>query len=234
MIWREVGVLSMPVRALVLASRSPQRRALLQQLLPADAIRILAPPDANEAGFDGLNRWSDIRSRLIDIARHKAGQIRQQLAQTPDESATVLAADTVILASQSSSGSSSPATDSTLTDSAQLVPIGQPPEGDAWREVVRNWFCQHYAGRVHWAATGVCLWTPGAAPRCEVVTTAIEFRADAERWIDWYLQTGEPLGKAGGYALQGAGSLFVTRVTGSLSNVIGLPLELVATWLLDG
>ena len=53
----------------------------------------------------------------------------------------------------------------------------------------------------------------------------VTFRADSERWIDWYLATGEPKGKAGGYAIQGAGSIFVARVEGSLSNVVGLPLR---------
>ena len=47
----------------------------------------------------------------------------------------------------------------------------------------------------------------------------------ADEWLDWYVDTGEPLGKAGGYAIQGAGSVLVTRVEGSISNVIGLPLE---------
>ena len=55
--------------------------------------------------------------------------------------------------------------------------------------------------------------------------TDVTFRADAKKWLDWYLDTDEPLGKAGGYALQGAGSLFVEQVTGSISNVVGLPLE---------
>ena len=50
-------------------------------------------------------------------------------------------------------------------------------------------------------------------------------RGNVDDWIEWYLDTGEPIGKAGGYAIQGAGSVFVTQVEGSLSNVIGLPLE---------
>jgi septum formation protein len=49
--------------------------------------------------------------------------------------------------------------------------------------------------------------------------------ADVENHLEWYIGTEEPRGKAGGYAIQGAGSLFISQVTGSLSNVIGLPLE---------
>ena len=51
------------------------------------------------------------------------------------------------------------------------------------------------------------------------------FIADVEKHLEWYIETGEPRGKAGGYAIQGAGSIFVSQVTGSLTNVIGLPLE---------
>ena len=57
--------------------------------------------------------------------------------------------------------------------------------------------------------------------------TAVTFRPIAPAEIDWYLSTEESLGKAGGYALQGLASLFVTRIEGSLSNVVGLPLEAV-------
>jgi septum formation protein len=56
----------------------------------------------------------------------------------------------------------------------------------------------------------------------------VTFGADGQPFLEWYLATGEPRGKAGGYALQGAGSLFVERVNGSPSNVVGLPLR--ETW----
>ncbi len=56
-------------------------------------------------------------------------------------------------------------------------------------------------------------------------------RADVDPWLDWYLDTGEPLGKAGGYAVQGAADVFITRVDGSISNVVGLPLaRLIGLW----
>ncbi len=76
------------------------------------------------------------------------------------------------------------------------------------------------SGRAHLVHTGVTV----SGVQTLVVETAVEFvelRPDA---IDWYIATGEPFGKAGGYAIQGAGGALVRRVDGSVTNVIGLPL----------
>jgi predicted house-cleaning NTP pyrophosphatase (Maf/HAM1 superfamily) len=107
--------------------------------------------------------------------------------------------------------------------------LGQPPADDSWPEVVRRWFREDYAGKTHVAATAVCadrIGQEGDPSRriSRVVTSRVTFSEDVDRWLDWYLATGEPRGKAGGYALQGAGSVFIAKVEGSLSNVVGLPL----------
>jgi septum formation protein len=57
-----------------------------------------------------------------------------------------------------------------------------------------------------------------------VVTTAVEFVALTPEIVEWYAATGEPFGKAGAYAIQGAGGALVRRLDGSVTNVIGLPL----------
>ncbi len=57
-----------------------------------------------------------------------------------------------------------------------------------------------------------------------VVTTAVEFVALTPEIVEWYVATGEPFGKAGAYAIQGAGGALVRRLDGSVTNVIGLPL----------
>jgi septum formation protein len=113
-------------------------------------------------------------------------------------------------------------------DAGRPIVLGKPdPTGD-WQETVQDWFQRYYLGRTHLVATAVCL-TSAAGERFEFcVTTAVRFRNVEPELLDWYLATGEPLGKAGGYGLQGAGGMFVEHVNGSLSNVIGLPLE--ATW----
>ena len=66
---------------------------------------------------------------------------------------------------------------------------------------------------------------PGGRIAERIVRSSVTFYDDIERRLDWYLATGEPRGKAGGYAVQGAASIFISRIEGSLSNVIGLPLR---------
>jgi len=79
------------------------------------------------------------------------------------------------------------------------------------------------SGRIHRVHTGVSV-VRGDEVRRSLVTTQVEFSTLADTTIDWYIGTAEPIDKAGGYAIQGAGGALVTRIDGSVSNVIGLPL----------
>jgi septum formation protein len=62
------------------------------------------------------------------------------------------------------------------------------------------------------------------AGRRVVVESGVEFRTLTRHEIEWYVATGEPMDKAGAYAIQGNGGVFVARIDGSHSNIIGLPL----------
>jgi septum formation protein len=64
--------------------------------------------------------------------------------------------------------------------------------------------------------------------RTATVTTDVTFADLPNAWIDWYVSTGEPFDKAGGYGMQGSAALFVAGISGSPSNVIGLPLDVLA------
>jgi septum formation protein len=86
------------------------------------------------------------------------------------------------------------------------------------------------SGRRHEVLTGVCLTGPGPFERAAVVRTAVAFARLSEEEIAWYVATGEPLDKAGAYAVQGLASRFVERIEGSHPNVVGLPVELVYAW----
>jgi septum formation protein len=61
----------------------------------------------------------------------------------------------------------------------------------------------------------------------EVAVTTVEVAPLTEAEIDWYVASGEPRDKAGAYAIQGLASRFVTRIDGSYSNVVGLPVAIV-------
>lgn len=108
--------------------------------------------------------------------------------------------------------------------------LGKPTDARDARHMLRR-----LAGRRHAVLTGVWLVCPteGGGPGREadgesaVVRTEVEFAPLSEAEIDWYVSTDEPADKAGAYAIQGLGSRFVTRIDGSYSNVVGLPVATV-------
>ncbi|MBA3667152.1 MAG: septum formation protein Maf [Sphingomonas sp.] len=80
------------------------------------------------------------------------------------------------------------------------------------------------SGRRHRVLTGVALAIPGLGLRTRLVETIIAMKRLSGEEIDYYAGHGEWRGKAGGYALQGYGEVFVRHIAGSYSNVVGLPL----------
>ncbi len=202
-----------PGRMIVLGSRSPRRRELLSLLVPAERIVILPPTDPDEPGFEGLVDEATIRDQLRRIARLKNSNVRAR-SECPHD-ALVLTADTVIVAGQ---------------PGAYAV-LGQPPASSDWKETVRKWFQDYYFDHTHRAMTAVVLSHPNGQRVEQIVETQVSMGPENSALLEWYLDTEEPLGKAGGYALQGAGSVFISRVQGSLTNVVGLPLEAVREML---
>jgi septum formation protein len=85
-------------------------------------------------------------------------------------------------------------------------------------------------GATHEVLSGLALLPGGSSSertgleRTAVVRTAVTFRELGEEMLDWYLARGEWRGRAGGYAIQGAGAALVRRVEGDYENVVGLPL----------
>jgi septum formation protein len=88
------------------------------------------------------------------------------------------------------------------------------------------------SGRRHEVLTGVTLAT-STRMLTRVDTTIVEFAALSDEEIAWYVESGEPIDKAGAYGVQGLASRFVTRIEGSYSNVVGLPVALVSTLLTE-
>jgi len=82
------------------------------------------------------------------------------------------------------------------------------------------------SGRWHEVLTGVTL-ARGGQMLSAIASTRVKFAELSDAEINWYVSTGEPMDKAGAYAIQGHASLFVERIEGNYSNVVGLPVQLV-------
>jgi septum formation protein len=140
----------------------------------------------------------------VDIARRKALAV----AAATDE--PVLAADTIVVAAD-----------------GEL--LGKPTDAADARRILGK-----LSGTTHRVITGVCLATErGRRLRLESATTGVTMRPLAAAEIDAYVASGESFDKAGAYAIQETGDRFVVRVDGSRTNVVGLPVELVARLLVD-
>src|SRR5882672_1519040 len=99
--------------------------------------------------------------------------------------------------------------------------LGKPKDRAEARQMLRR-----LSGRVHEVTTAMALRTmPEETIHCERAVSRVTFAPMSPEEIDWYVATGEGMDKAGAYALQGIGALFIESIAGSYTNVIGLPLE---------
>jgi septum formation protein len=227
-------------RRVVLASASPRRRDLLDQLgvefevIPADIDESALP---GEAPVDYVRR----------VAGEKADVVARRLAK-----AVAFEGDRVLVI----------AADTTVDLGGEI--LGKPADVDDARRMLRALSARTH--RVH-TAVAVCVIThetPAAAPvnmsatalvntsattlpgepvtpvptaprtrSVDYATTLVTMTPITDVMLTWYLSTDEPMDKAGAYAVQGAGGVFVQRVIGSVSNVVGLPLALLARMCAD-
>lgn len=87
-------------------------------------------------------------------------------------------------------------------------------------------------GRAHQVHTGMAL-RRNQEVHSLVDTAQVRFRPFTEAQARWYVATGEPMDKAGSYAIQGIGALFIESVDGSFATVMGLPVERLSAWLFE-
>ena len=108
--------------------------------------------------------------------------------------------------------------DTIVTIDSQI--LGKPEDSDEARYMLTL-----LSGKEHKVITGICILDPsGNMAHSEAVTTLVRFIKLTEREIGAYISTGEPYGKAGSYAIQGIGAFMVESISGSYTNVVGLPL----------
>ena len=172
---------------LILASASPRRKELLEQVkIPF----IVIPSHIDENGEKG--EPCDICTRL---AEKKALSLH-----TPEKTNWILGADTIV-----------------VKDGAVM---GKPTDAEE-ASIMLNIL----SGGDHEVITGFSIVDPSGCPAISsYVTTFVQFKKLTDEEITFYIKTGEPFGKAGGYAIQGIGAFMIKSISGSYSNVVGLPL----------
>lgn len=180
-----------------LASRSPRRRELLQQIgveHETISIEIDEAPRPNEAPERYVTRMA--------LEKARAGWAAVSALGGP-----VLGADT-----------------SVVVDGKIL---GKPRDRQHAARMLRL-----LAGQTHLVISGVAL-VKGAMEESRLSISHVTFRTIDDEEVRSYWQCGEPLDKAGGYAVQGRGAIFIERLEGSYSGVMGLPLFETAEMMRD-
>ncbi len=106
--------------------------------------------------------------------------------------------------------------------------LGKPGSREEARDML-----QRLSGKTHRVLTGYCICCKQKNRLfSETVNTAVRFKKLNSAEIEWYIQTGEPFDKAGGYAIQGIGAFLVKSINGSYTNVVGLPVCEVIEFLI--
>ena len=192
-----------PTHKLILASGSPRRLDLLMQV-GIEPARLM-PMDLDETPGKTEHPRSLARRLSADKAKAAFAALNGDLTW---QSSFVLGADTVVAVGRR------------ILPKAEYV-----DEASSALNLL--------SGRGHWVYTGVCLITPDGRVRQKIVETKVRFKRLSGLEIENYLASGQWRGKAGAYAIQGIAGSFVQKLSGSYTNVVGLPLtETMA--LLDG
>jgi septum formation protein len=189
-----------------LASKSPRRQELLRQIGVGFNVFMMReaagrPADVDEGPLEG----EDPVAYVTRIARTKAATAWMRMRERRFPEHPMVGADTTV-----------------VVDGRIL---GKPAGQDDARAMLRL-----LSGRAHDVLTAVAIaWQDEIA--VEVSRSRVAFRPLAEGEIDRYVATGEPTDKAGGYGIQGRAAIFTTRLEGSYSGVMGLPLAETASLL---
>jgi septum formation protein len=194
---------------LILASASPRRRELLAQAGYHFEVQPSAVPESRRPGEDAIR----FATRL---AREKAEEVfarRQAAPQTLEPAMVVLGADTVVV--------------------CDGEVMGKPADpADAERMLLL------LSGRTHQVVTGVAVvWgtgtrmNPGPAVQVAAELTQVTMQTLSPEEVSRYVASGDPMDKAGAYAIQGYAGRWIPRINGCYFNVVGLPLALVSSLL---
>jgi septum formation protein len=185
------------MKRIVLASASPRRKELLEQIGLQFEIE---PSNHDEELQDDLTPHEMAKALSLEKARAVASK---------NKNAIIIAADTFIVIDEKI--------------------VGKPHTDDQARDmlILLN-------GKSHLVITGyTILDTDDGKLVVRSVETTVHMRGLTPDEIEAYIATGEPIGKAGAYAIQGLGSVFIEGIEGDYSNVVGLPLSALAASLTE-
>ena len=180
---------------IILASASPRRRDILRQMGIAFS---LSPQDVDES-FSGLPAAGEaVRIAVLKVEKCLGGSVMKP--DTGDEKKWVLGADTFI-----------------ELDGSYL---GKPADREEASSMLRM-----LSGRTHKVITGLALHTPSGKIETSHCVTGVSFSRMSNEEIEWYLEQDEWQGAAAAYRVQEKGAVFIERLDGSFSNVMGLPIN---------
>ena len=181
---------------IILASRSPRRRYLLEKA----GVRVTVIPSDFEEESETLKDPADYVQAL---AKGKALAVARRYPAD-----WVIGADTIVV----------------VEDQV----LGKPASQDEARAMLIK-----LNNRTHQVYTGWCIHHLGNGHHfSQAVKTDVQFKSLTPAEIEWYLHTGEPFDKAGGYGIQGLGTFLVNGIRGSFTNVVGLPVCEVVDFLI--
>jgi septum formation protein len=181
---------------IVLASRSPRRKDILEKL---NFSFVIDPPDIDESPFKN-------ESPIIYVQRISAAKA-DLVARRHDQQCIVIAADT------------------TVELNGEI--FGQPRDLDDARLMI-----QKLSSKTHKVHTAISVRYNQKVAN-SVDTASVTMREVSSELLEWYIGTGESIGKAGAYAVQGHGAALVADLSGEMDTVIGLPVGLLLGMLGD-
>jgi len=198
------------MKRIILASASPRRKAILEEM----GIKAGVIP----AGIDeSLPAGRPPREAAVELARRKARSAAEFIRRSSDEpytteaEAVIIAADTIVLAA---------------SNGGREEVIGKPGDDRHAAQILRR-----LSGSTHSVVTGLCVIDTAAGRElCGWDETRLTMRPMTGAEIQAYVESGEAHGKAGAYGLQ-ENDPYVTDISGSYTNVLGLPVELLRRFL---
>jgi len=175
-----------PRPVITLASASPRRRELLDQIQVSYTV---LPANIDETPIEGESALQFVKR----LALEKARCVYRQSPEIP-----ALGADTIVIINQ------------------QI--LGKPENQDHAKRMLKM-----LSGHTHQVMTAVAIYN-GETEHVVACTSEVEFAKLNDQQLEAYLLTGEPIDKAGAYAIQGVAAQFIKTIKGSYSSIMGLPL----------